>query len=1037
MKTMKTQKTPALLALALLTLLALGGCMNALDPISPAEGQSRPGGLLLNINGGSAARTAFPRSDFAQYVISFSSGVGTHDPITVTNPSSIRVDGLANGSWTITVKAYMAIDANNSGSVDQSIYSGTNTAGELFEAASGTWTGNITGAAQNLNISLNPAQGAAQGYLKYTVSFPESGIDSAVLKIKKIGGFTLPDIDLTSISPGSGTAENVVELDSGYYLVSSSVSNAYHRAGRTEIAHIYSGMETPLSWTFDGDDFIDYITVTGTLDLSFTGGPILSGGQEVIVELHRAEINAGNVITSVPLGQAAVDGTTGEFIIPIAPYAGPTTVYYLIQYKSSSSAEWTPHIPVTPSLEVGSISVTIPPEQNPSVTPPAATLGDVTVTGTVDSSITPVNFTITLSGGATFKAISANTVVNSWITNHPSGLVAAITSNINAGDTTGSITISGSPRSASAGTLALTIPAANLQGTLGSSLTAAVNSNAKFQITDIPDASLSGLVYGVKNQSLWASLSLRLKGGIHIEDKVEDPTNGIEISYDSGTATPINSWFTNLPAGLDVFVDWSYYNDYYESQDYSISVRGTPTETKDAPIVLQIPAASLAGYDGPDPLVVTANPLSKFFITNNSNTLSGTIDLRLNGAQFEQTYTDQSANSGISYGELGFYLDSGEQYQVGHAEIRTDKTNWAVGTNSDGTSNGDVLPDLPGGTVIYAFVRLIDATGDSNTSYPVGSLTLIGGGPWTWAMGTKSFITLGGGVNIKLNDSPIISDGNNISIEIWDNTADKHLGSYRIPANIDDWEFILPAVTVPREIRIRIDLDTPSAGRIQNIEDLCQVTNIAVTKNFDDSLVSVSGTLPLSNVTLDSNQVDFVEVDICKPDGTAVGLTEVKGGDSWKAVLRNYTGPVKFKLVVLASGSDIATASAFLTNPTPTVPATGLSNVSLGTVNIVTRKVTLNVSGSGGPFIAGILTSPLTSLNQLSNYTMAEKMAAFVDEPFIGQKVIPVDVSYTGNLYFLVADESNDDVYVSGPVDTGSGDYGPVNLNTAGMTKLQ
>ena len=110
----------------------------------------------------------------------------------------------------------------------------------------------------------------------------------------------------------------------------------------------------------------------------------------------------------------------------------------------------------------------------PKVATPAATVGDVDITGTTGTAITDKDVTITLTNDTFESTLSGN-----WITNLPAGLSQSVSLT---DDTHAKITVSGIPSVASSAELAITIPAANLV-TSTSDLDVTSNANAKYNIT--------------------------------------------------------------------------------------------------------------------------------------------------------------------------------------------------------------------------------------------------------------------------------------------------------------------------------------------------------------------------------------------------------------------------------------------------------------------------------------------------------------------------------------------------------------------------
>ena len=140
-------------------------------------------------------------------------------------------------------------------------------------------------------------------------------------------------------------------------------------------------------------------------------------------------------------------------------------------------------------------------------TAPAATVADVTITGTTGTEITATDVTITLTNDK-FKAITADSDVSSWFTNRPAGLEAKIKTDVSANATTATVEISGNPSVASSDALAITIPAANLV-TSTSNLDVTSNPSAVFAITApatpitetlVPVTDLTGKTYNESAQ---------------------------------------------------------------------------------------------------------------------------------------------------------------------------------------------------------------------------------------------------------------------------------------------------------------------------------------------------------------------------------------------------------------------------------------------------------------------------------------------------------------------------------------------------------
>jgi hypothetical protein len=127
------------------------------------------------------------------------------------------------------------------------------------------------GTADPVTIDLNAAMdGSVNGYLSWDIDIPDDpGIQEARASITRLSdNVTLTDLDLLTTPASRG----IQELTSGYYLVRLSVFNGYQRVGHTEVAAVYSNMETTANYTFTGADFVPAVKMSGTVNLTGTSG---------------------------------------------------------------------------------------------------------------------------------------------------------------------------------------------------------------------------------------------------------------------------------------------------------------------------------------------------------------------------------------------------------------------------------------------------------------------------------------------------------------------------------------------------------------------------------------------------------------------------------------------------------------------------------------------------------------------------------------------------------------------------------------------
>jgi hypothetical protein len=73
-----------------------------------------------------------------------------------------------------------------------------------------------------------------------------------------------------------------------------------------------------------------------------------------------------------------------------------------------------------------------------------ATVAKVKIKGVSGASIDPIDVVITLAD-VQFASMSAGTTVTSWFTNRPGNLIAKVKNAVTEGDTTITITVSGTP----------------------------------------------------------------------------------------------------------------------------------------------------------------------------------------------------------------------------------------------------------------------------------------------------------------------------------------------------------------------------------------------------------------------------------------------------------------------------------------------------------------------------------------------------------------------------------------------------------------
>jgi hypothetical protein len=210
------------LFLAPAALLVLASCSNFLEMSSAPGGK---GTLVINSGGGS--RTLGPdNAGFTRFSLVFSSPEKTS--VEISDLSSLDYSQeLEAGTWTISAAAYADAVKLAEGSAEVPVTGGKTT---------------------RVSIALSPVQGG-MGTLKYTVEYPPSfRPGSGVITLKP-----LPEGEQSVINVLYGS-EDSRSFPSGQYLAIVSLDFRGEKIGKSEVVHIYPGMETAAEFSFsDGD----------------------------------------------------------------------------------------------------------------------------------------------------------------------------------------------------------------------------------------------------------------------------------------------------------------------------------------------------------------------------------------------------------------------------------------------------------------------------------------------------------------------------------------------------------------------------------------------------------------------------------------------------------------------------------------------------------------------------------------------------------------------------------------------------------------
>jgi hypothetical protein len=231
-------------------MVTVAGCSNILEAPQQKE-YAGLSGVEVSIGGG--ARTLLPGVDLLYYTLAFT-GEGK-EPVnrTLNGADSLSVP-LEPGTWTLNVTGYL--NAEEAGA-------GTNALAEGSAAVTVS-----AGRSTPVRVELRAIEEASgTGTLNYTVNFPDQ-VEKAALKLVPItgaGNTQTITVKNDSTVNKSGSQDG---LAAGYYRIILELSyydaeaGLTKRAEKSQVAHIYAGMETDLTETFGEDAFSSTPTFT-------------------------------------------------------------------------------------------------------------------------------------------------------------------------------------------------------------------------------------------------------------------------------------------------------------------------------------------------------------------------------------------------------------------------------------------------------------------------------------------------------------------------------------------------------------------------------------------------------------------------------------------------------------------------------------------------------------------------------------------------------------------------------------------------------
>jgi hypothetical protein len=322
----------------------------------------------------SVARTLAPaQANFTRYMASFSGPESQADREITGGGASVN---LAQGVWSITVTAF----------------TGT---GPYSDAGRGSATVTVeSGNTHTADITITPViEGGRNGDFRYSASIPF--VDSASLSlINMTTGMPVSNtpIDLKAAADSTGgVAADIRNLDAGYYLMNIWLQQSGKYAGRTEVVHIYHGLETGAVFVFTDNDFSLGLSLDDgewhDADMTVSGPeyyrfPVTSGaayevywndsysghGKTLDIRISAYYEGAGTFIFSGDDGGYDTPKTftaalSDNVIIKIEPYTSGNTGTYAVRYidedlkTSQAAAAFTSAHSVILAKTVGDIAI--------------------------------------------------------------------------------------------------------------------------------------------------------------------------------------------------------------------------------------------------------------------------------------------------------------------------------------------------------------------------------------------------------------------------------------------------------------------------------------------------------------------------------------------------------------------------------------------------------------------------------------------------------------------------------------------------------
>ena len=507
-----------------------------------------------------------------------------------------------------------------------------------------------------------------------------------------------------------------------------------------------------------------------------------------------------------------------------------------------------------------------------------ATTSAVKVEGMKDYAIEESEFTVTLAGD-TFTEIAQNTDVTSWFKNIPSGLVAKIKTKVEAGATSLTIAISGTPQSVETVRAYIEIPEQYLV-TGEYDITIDPNKNkVDFSIVSgetiaVPVPPVTQFVYdGEAKVLLTDSESYTVSNNKYFDagEYTAVVTLNKGYKWSDGTTDPINIAWTIKRQ--DITIEVTLTKTKYECTGYTIEpeykvYRITPTGNVELPRSEYKGESSNNEYVGTATLTVKDNGIGNYNITN-----IVTVDFEI----IKGTKTPPTGLKGIAPSEEGA-TDGKITGTTADMEYSTDTafTSPKPCTNTETTG-------LAEGTyyVRYKETGTSEASDYAEVKVALNSVTVVGGtGGGRYAAGTA--VT----VKVTVPTGKTFTSWSFSGVVL--NTA--QITQQEITFNMPENDVVLTALFEDIIYNITVTNGTPSAPTAKYQEEVTVTANApAADKRFDKW--EVTG-------------LDTTSMDLTK---TEIKFLMPAGNVTFKAT---YLAIEKFEIVVVGGTTDKSPAKA-------------------------------------------------------------------------------------------------------------------------------